>query len=196
MKNVFLFLLASTGISLFQTQSLNDFSKINLAEKPFTLTGTFGSDNPAVDAFRLQQETHIRRVSYTNSDQFFDKLMKPYKGKVVYIDFWAPWCGPCMREMPYSKELQKELAGKDIVFLYIGISCSKESWENTIKEKGIEGEHYFANDNDGKLLSEKFNISGIPRYVLVDKDGKVTDDQALRPSYRSKLVKKINGMLK
>ncbi len=107
--------------------------------------------------------------------------MDPYKGKVVYIDFWAPWCGPCMGEMPYSKELQKELAGKDVVFLYIGLSCSKQSWQYTIKEMGIEGEHYFANENDGKLLSQKFNISGIPRYVLVGKDGKVADDEALRP---------------
>jgi hypothetical protein len=101
-----------------------------------------------------------------------------------------------MGEMPHSKALQKELAGKDVVFLYIGLSCSKRSWENTIKETGIEGEHYFANENDGKLLSQKFNISGIPRYILVGKDGKVADDEALRPSYRSKLVKKINGMLK
>ncbi len=59
-----------------------------------------------------------------------------------------------MREMPHSKELQKEMAGKDVVFLYIGISCSKQSWEYTIKEMGIEGAHYFANEKDGILLSQ------------------------------------------
>ncbi|MBO9563186.1 MAG: TlpA family protein disulfide reductase [Niastella sp.] len=147
-------------------------------------------------AGKMSNATHVRTALQVSSDKFFDELMKPYKGKVVYIDFWAPWCGPCMGEMPDSKELQKELAGKDVVFLYIGISCTKQSWENTIKDKGIEGEHYFANDRDGKLLSEKFNISGIPHYVLVDKTGKVADDRAMRPSDKTKLLRKINGLLK
>lgn len=147
-------------------------------------------------AGKMSQATHVRTTLQVSSDQFFDELVKPYKGKVVYIDFWAPWCGPCMSEMPNSKELQQELAGKAVVFLYIGISCTKQSWENTIKDKGIAGEHYFANDNDGKLLSEKFNISGIPHYVLVDKNGKVADDRAFRPSDQSRLLKKINSLLK
>lgn len=145
---------------------------------------------------KMNDATHVRTALQVSSDKFFDELMKPYKGKVVYIDFWAPWCGPCMSEMPNSKELKKELAGKEVVFLYIGLSCTKQSWENTIKDKGIEGEHYFANDKDGKLLSEKFNISGIPHYVLVDKTGKVVDDRAMRPGDKSKLVRKINGLLK
>lgn len=179
MKNPILFLLAIAGASLLQAHSpasLNDFSRTNLGKKSFA--------------------SIFHKSIDSTSEHFFDELMKPYKGKVVYIDFWAPWCGPCMGEMPHSKELQKELAGKEVVFLYIGLSCSKQSWEYTIKEMGIEGEHYFANEKDGKLLSQKFNISGIPRYILVDKEGKVADGQALRPSYRSKLVKKINGMLK
>lgn len=147
-------------------------------------------------AGKMIEAAHLRTPLQVSSDKFFDELVKPYKGKVVYIDFWAPWCGPCMSEMPNSKALQQELAGKEVVFLYIGLSCSKKSWENTIKDKGIEGEHYFANDNEGKLLSEKFNISGIPHYVLVDKTGKVADDHATRPSDKVQLLKKINSLLK
>ena len=101
-----------------------------------------------------------------------------------------------MGEMPASKELQKELTGKEVVFLYIAVSCTKQSWENTVKEKKLEGEHYFANENEGKLLSGKFNISGIPHYVLIDKEGKVKDDDALRPSDKTKLLRRINELLK
>lgn len=147
-------------------------------------------------AGKMPAATQVRSPLAVSSDKFFDELMKPYKGKVVYIDFWAPWCGPCMGEMPNSKELQQELAGKQVVFLYIGMSCTKQSWENTIKDKDIKGEHYFANDNEGRLLSDKFNISGIPHYVLVDKNGKVADDRAFRPSDKLKLLRKINGLLK
>lgn len=144
---------------------------------------------------KMPATSQVRSSLQVSSDKVFDEMMKPYQGKVVYIDFWAPWCGPCMGEMPYSAELKKELAGKDVVFLYIGISCSKQSWENTIKDKGIQGEHYFADDNEGKLLSDKFNISGIPHYVLVDKTGKVADNKAQRPSEKAKLLKRINSLL-
>ncbi|MDF2187117.1 TlpA disulfide reductase family protein [Paraflavitalea sp. CAU 1676] len=147
-------------------------------------------------AGKMPAATHVRSPLQASSDKFFEELVKPYKGKVVYIDFWAPWCGPCMSEMPNSKDLQMELKGKEVVFLYIGISCTKQSWENTIKDKDIVGEHYFANDNEGKLLSDKFNISGIPHYVLVDKNGKVADDRAARPGSKEKLVRAINNLLK
>lgn len=180
----------------FETSEMNKASaKINNTHLQAQIT----RDNERlrnVLAGKMSNATHVRSALQVSSDKFFDELMKPYKGKVVYIDFWAPWCGPCMSEMPNSKELKKELAGKEVVFLYIGLSCTKQSWENTIKDKGIEGEHYFANDNDGKLLSDKFNISGIPHYVLVDKNGKVADDRALRPGDRSRLLKKINSLLK
>ncbi|AXY77153.1 TlpA family protein disulfide reductase [Paraflavitalea soli] len=177
MKNPILFLLAITAAPLLQGYA-----------RPFA------GDSPPANSFRANPV--FTTFSDSTSDRFFDKLMKPYKGKVVYIDFWAPWCGPCIGEMPHSKALQKELAGKEVVFLYIGIGCSKQSWQSTIREVGIEGEHYYANENDGQLLGQKFNITGIPRYILVGKDGKVADMEALRPSHRAKLVKKINGMLK
>jgi len=145
---------------------------------------------------KLPEAAHVRTNLQVSEDQFFAELMKPYKGKVVYIDFWAPWCGPCMGEMPDSKKLHKELSGKDVVFLYIAIDCTRQSWEKTIKEQGLEGEHYFANVNEAKLLSGKFNISGIPHYVLIDKEGKVKDDNASRPSEASKTLRKINELLK
>jgi thiol-disulfide isomerase/thioredoxin len=147
-------------------------------------------------AGNMPATSHIRSGLQVSEDKFFAELIKPYKGKVVYIDFWAPWCGPCMGEMPASKELQKELTGKEVVFLYIAVRCTKQSWENTIKEKKLEGEHYFANENEGKLLSGKFNIAGIPHYVLIDKEGEAKDDDALRPSDKTKLLKRINELLK
>ena len=147
-------------------------------------------------AGNMPSNSHIRSSLQVSEDKFFEELMKPYKGKVVYIDFWAPWCGPCMSEMPSSKQLAQEVKDKNIVFLYIGVSCSKESWQKTIKDKAMEGEHYFANDNEGKLLSNKFRIAGIPHYVLIDKEGKVRDDDAPRPSDKARMLRKFNELLK
>ncbi len=122
------------------------------------------------------------RVSKTEADEVFDGIIKQYKGKVVYIDFWATWCEPCMHEMPASKVLHDKYEGKDVIFLYLASQSPEETWKTTIAREGIKGEHLLLTANQYSALQEKFQISGIPRYVLVDKAGRVTDGNARRPS--------------
>ncbi len=128
------------------------------------------------------------------SKEVWEKLLVPYRGKVVYVDFWAPWCGPCMNEMSYT-DAKKEMEGKDAVFLYLGVNCSKKSWENAIKTKDIKGEHYLLSDDEYSLLSNRFQISGIPRYLLVNKKGEVVNDDAPRPSEKAILLPAIHSLL-
>ena len=100
-----------------------------------------------------------------------------------------------MGEMPASKTLKKEMAGNDVVFLYLGVNCSAESWENTIKAEEIDGEHYLLSKDEYTLLSSRFGISGIPRYMLIDKKGKVSDADAERPSSGQTLTNDIQALL-
>lgn len=146
------------------------------------LAGT-SPDKEDHSGFKLRQE------------QLYRKLVAPYSGKVVYIDFWAPWCAPCVGEIPASKALAKELKNKDIVFLYIGVECDKNLWEAAVKKMFDGGAHYYADKNESVLLEAKFNFSGIPRYVLIDKTGKVRDDNAPGPGRAAELKGKINDLL-
>jgi len=114
-------------------------------------------------------------------DLVFQALPKKYPNKVIYVDFWAPWCGPCIAEMPHSVKLQKKLTGKDVVFVFLANSCSEESWKATIAQKKLSGEHYLLDDKEYALLADKFNIAGIPRYMIIDKKGRVIDNNAPRP---------------
>ncbi|QIL42367.1 TlpA family protein disulfide reductase [Pedobacter sp. HDW13] len=139
--------------------------------------------------------TNVLSAMAANTEQLLEKLVEKYKGKVVYVDFWAPWCGPCMGQMSSSHELKKELDGLDVVFLYLGVNCSEESWSKTIKENNITGEHYLLSKDEFTLLSGRFQIGGIPRYMLVDKQGKIVDENAKLPSQKMELLKEINVLV-
>ncbi|MGE5457066.1 MAG: TlpA family protein disulfide reductase, partial [Methanococcaceae archaeon] len=108
------------------------------------------------------------------ADVLFETIMGKYKGKVLYVDFWATWCGPCRMENERIKPLKEALAGKDIVFVYITNQTSpKETYDNMIPD--IPGEHYRLSSDEWNFLSSKFNISGIPHTIIVDRNGDVVD---------------------
>ncbi len=111
-----------------------------------------------------------------------NEIFKKYKGKVIYVDFWASWCGPCMSEMPNAARLKEKLKGKDVVFVYFGYKNEKAHWLAARKELNIAGEHYLLSD---KLIAEAdsvFKIAGIPHYAIIDKDGNIIEKKALRPA--------------
>ncbi len=110
--------------------------------------------------------------------------LSDFKGKVVYIDVWATWCAPCIKEIPSLKKLEEEYHGKDIVFMSVSTDESKDiqKWKDFIQKRELKGIQLFAGDRAKKELMEIYKISGIPRFILVGKDGKLISADALRPS--------------
>lgn len=104
------------------------------------------------------------------------------KGKLVYIDVWATWCGPCLGEHPHWNELMKEYETKDVAFLTISIDNTRDPWVKMVIEKNMEGYTWFAEDAWQSEIARHFMINGIPRFLLLDMEGKVLDPSAERPS--------------
>ena len=107
-----------------------------------------------------------------------------FKGKVIYIDFWASWCGPCRQQFPFAKELKEKFTEKEkkkIVFLYISIDENEESWRSAIEKLEIHGFHTISPGNWSSEACRFFKISSIPRYMLIDKSGNIVDENAKRP---------------
>jgi thiol-disulfide isomerase/thioredoxin len=125
---------------------------------------------------------HTNMITASEADSIFNKITAKYAGKVVYVDFWATWCGPCLAEMPNSNKLHERFAGKDVVFLYLASHSENETWKSLIKKLNIQGEHYLLNNNDFNAISAKFQLSSIPRYLLLNKQGLVVNANARRPS--------------
>ncbi|NNC85272.1 MAG: TlpA family protein disulfide reductase [Bacteroidia bacterium] len=107
-----------------------------------------------------------------------------YRGKIIYIDFWASWCGPCRVQFPYSHKLQEKFTDKqkkDIVFLYLSIDASEERWKSSVKSFKLTGEQGISPGNWSSEAVKKFGVSSIPRYMIIGKDGKILDPNAPRP---------------
>ena len=118
------------------------------------------------------------------------------KGKYVYIDVWATWCGPCLREIPSLKEVEKDYAKKNIQFVSISIDEPKdyEKWKAMVSEKELVGIQLMADNNWKSKFVEDYAILGIPRFILLDPQGNIVSSDAPRPS-DAKLRKTFDELL-
>jgi thiol-disulfide isomerase/thioredoxin len=117
--------------------------------------------------------------------------LSDFKGKYVYIDVWASWCGPCKQEIPYLKSLKDKFKGKNIEIIGISVDENKTDWENIMKSESLTGIQLFAAGWENTLC-ESFKITGIPRFILIDKQGKIINSNADRPSGDIETV--LNGL--
>jgi thiol-disulfide isomerase/thioredoxin len=118
-----------------------------------------------------------------------------FRGKVVYVDFWASWCGPCRQQFPYSKSLHEQLSekqNKEVVFLYISIDNTEEIWKKALEELKLEGVNAISPGGWTSFVAKYYQISSIPRYLLIDKKGNVVDPNAKRPSEEGTLQDILN----
>lgn len=134
----------------------------------------------------LEHRSEIRNGAIAANLDFEDNkgnllTLAEYKGKVIYIDFWATWCGPCIEERQYFKKLREKFSDENIVFISLSIDRDKQSW--------LKFNSLF---KDGKIIearldpkeTKKYNIAYIPRYILIDKNFKIIELYAPKPSSR------------
>jgi len=144
----------------------------------------------------VKNTDHLNDVE--DMSALFNKLTEPYRGKVIYVDFWGTWCRPCRENIKLSESIKKEFKGKDIIYMYLANSSPEKTWISLLKEMNLTGEnivHYRLPDRQQANLEKFMSIYSFPTYMLIDKEGNIVNRSAPSPRDRKSLVNQLNDLL-
>lgn len=130
--------------------------------------------NPNIIKTELE-DTSGQKISW-------EDILVKNKDKVLYIDFWASWCIPCLEQIPFSKKMESNLSGKKIIFIYISVDKDKNKWLNSIRINtlsNISSQHYLLSDKSS--LATYLGIPPIPHYFTIDREGRPVFWDSTRP---------------
>lgn len=112
----------------------------------------------------------VLEVPQVSDEQLFAEMVKPFRGKVVLVDFWATWCGPCRQANKEMEPLKAQFAGKDVAYVYMtGYTSPENTWRNMIPD--LKGNHYRMNDAQWEYIVKQKKVDGVPTYIILDREG-------------------------
>lgn len=194
---------------LFTTQLKNEM-KIDLFDRYSSIISNEIDEPflkiPLLEAYQEVKETAKNQVSMkitrfaisenTDGNDILKQILKANKGKVIYIDCWATWCGPCVMEMPYSRKLMSDLKDEAVEFVFLCFNSPKEAAQRKVTELKLGGTHYFLNVDQSNHLQKTLAFSSFPNYILIDKNGQIVKSGSdLRPGIsgtKNDIMKLIN----
>ena len=118
----------------------------------------------------------------------FQDILKKHEGRTVVIEMWASWCGDCVKAMPKIKELQPN--NPDVDYVFISMDKTADKWITGIDKHELKGDHFMANDQQKGVFGTAIDLDWIPRYIIVDKTGKIVLYRAIETDFD-----KINATL-
>lgn len=113
-----------------------------------------------------------KMIALDGKEIAFKDILQKYKGKTIVIDVWASWCPDCIKGMPKVKELQAEFQ-KNTVYLFLSLDKNADAWKKGIEKYEVKGEHYLVTDGMKGIFGKSIKLDWIPRYMIVDKKGKI-----------------------
>jgi thiol-disulfide isomerase/thioredoxin len=155
----------------------------------------FAENEKLITELSEKLPTFMNETPSVPKEKIMDAIVSKYQGKVIVVDFWATWCGPCLDAMKKSKSLKLEMKDKNVVFVYItNPSSPSASWETRIQTIG--GEHYYLNEKEWESIShsDKYGFEGIPTYLLFDANGVLKNKITAYPG-NEKMQKMIEELL-
>ena len=132
--------------------------------------------------FCQQLDRVTAKIEGTNLDPSFTLLdytdqevsLEKYKGKVVLLDFWASWCGPCIKGFPRLKELKNKYADQGFDIIGISVDRNQSSWLKAVENHNLPWEQLIDSSDQLQSLAKRLNVGPIPRYILINRENKIS----------------------
>ncbi len=183
---------------IYRKVSGKDYENLMAEYRKYVLTAQqkreLAAYEKAITKFAAGQEANDFRYADANG-QFH--ALSDYKGKVVLVDVWATWCAPCKAEIPHLEKLIEHYKNNDNI-VFIGVSIDKpkdrDKWLAFVEEHHLKGIQLMADNAFKSQILLDYEITGVPRFMLFDKEGKIVSVNAARPS-NPRLKELINGVL-
>lgn len=124
----------------------------------------------------------------------FEKLLRPYRGKVVYLDLWGGWCAPCLAEMKHAQALRDKLRSEGVVFMYLANNTNGELYRELVSRFGLDapGSVSFNLPPDQQAAIESYlSVDAFPTYIIIDREGNVVGGVVPRPGQAAELTKAL-----
>ncbi|TGV00995.1 TlpA family protein disulfide reductase [Flavivirga rizhaonensis] len=185
-KNITTFLAMSKD----KDKDFNDFLNASTNEKHKTRIKELFESLKVLDAGQPSPKFE-NYENYAGGTTSLDDL----KGKYVYIDVWATWCGPCKYEIPFLQKVEKQYHDKNIHFVSLSVDKQKDKdkWKKMIADKALGGIQIISDNDFNTPFVSGYKIMGIPRFILLDPKGNIVQANAPRPS-DEKLVELFNEL--
>lgn len=154
------------------------------------LISTLGCAQKEETSFKKEGLENLM-VTTENKPITFAEILKKYEGTTIVIDIWASWCSDCVKGMPKVKTLQEKYP--EVTFLFISMDKSYESWLYGIQKYEVKGEHFLTSDGMKGVFGKSINLDWIPRYMVVDKTGKIALYKVIEAD-DEKLIKTLESL--
>ena len=144
-------------------------------------------------AASLRPSTDVENMS--DGEVILRKMIEPYKGRIIFLDVWGTWCGPCKAALKESHKLKEALKDYDIIYLYLANRSPEESWKNVIKEYNLTGDncvHYNLPEDQQSAIEHYLNVNAFPTYKLIDRQGNIHDYDWIRANDANHLKETID----
>jgi thiol-disulfide isomerase/thioredoxin len=129
----------------------------------------------------IAKTTNLQNID--GSQIAFQDILKKHAGKPILIEFWASWCSDCVKNMPKLKELQANNPNVDYVF--ISADKTTDAWKNGIEKHQVKGDNYMMNDEMKGVFGKSIDLDWIPRYIIIDKNGKIVTFRAIETDFEA-----------
>jgi len=120
-------------------------------------------------------------ITPENTEIAFQDILKKHNGKITVVEVWASWCGDCIKAMPKIKQMQNDFPEVDYVFLSVDKAFDK--WQLGVEKHELKGDHYWITDGMKGDFGKSINLNWIPRYIIIDKAGKVVTYKAIETDF-------------